>query len=146
MKRFIGFSLVALVLICCLASCNFTQSLSGDMVKESEAAPKVEEMLTALAENRISDAKGLMHSQKAENADAALTQMSEYLEGRKADSIVVTGINVNTSTGASGKTRQETVSYQVTLADGDVIYLSVVYLSDNDSTGFISFQLVLGVV
>lgn len=146
MKRFIGFSLVTLVLICCLASCNFTQNLSGELVKESEAAPKVEEMLTALAENRISDAKGLMHSQKAENADAALTQMSEYLEGRKAESLTVTGINVNTSSGASGKSRQETVSYRVMLADGDVIYLSVVYLSDNDGAGFISFQLVLGVV
>ena len=146
MKRFIGFSLVTLVLICCLASCNFTQSLSGDLVKESEAAPKVEEMLTALAENRIADAKALMHSNKAENADTALTQMSEYLNGRKAESIAVTGINVNTSSGASGKTRQETASYQVVLSDGDVSYLSVVYLSDNDSTGFISFQLVLGIV
>lgn len=146
MKRFIGFSLVTLVLICCLASCNFTQSLSGELVKESEAAPKVEEMLTALAENRVSDAKSLMHSKKTENTDTALTQMSEYLEGRKAESLTVTGINVNTSSGASGKSRQETVSYRVTLADGDVIYLSVVYLSDNDGAGFISFQLVLGVV
>ncbi len=146
MKRFIGFSLVTLVLICCLASCNFTQSLSGELVKESEAAPKVEEMLTALAENRISDAKSFMHPKKSENTDTALTQMSEYLEGRKAESIKVTGINVNTSTGASGKSRQENVGYRVTLADGDVVYLSVVYLSDNDGAGFISFQLVLGVV
>jgi hypothetical protein len=55
-------------------------------------------------------------------------------------------IIVNTSAGTSGKSRQERVAYQVTLTDGAVIYLNVVYFSNNDGKGFSAFQLVLGVV
>ena len=58
----------------------------------------------------------------------------------------VTGITVNTSAGTSGNVRQERVNYQVTLTDGAVIYLNVAYLSNNQGTGFASFQIVLGVV
>ena len=55
-------------------------------------------------------------------------------------------IYVNNSIGTSGKAKKEETTYSVTLTDGDVVYLSVVYLSDNAGTGFSSFQLVLGVV
>ena len=47
---------------------------------------------------------------------------------------------------SDGKARQEQVAYQVTLTDGSVIYLNVVYLSNTAGAGFVSFQLVLGVV
>lgn len=102
--------------------------------------------MAALAENRASDAKALMHTQSAESSDAAIAQMISYLDGRKVSSMELKSINVNTSTGTSGKTRQERVAYQVILTDGVVIYLNVVYLSNNTGTGFAEFQLVLGVV
>ena len=146
MKRFIGFSLVLLVTVCCLASCNFWTNTSGGSANNTEANQKAEEMITALAENRLSDAKALMHPQKADNIDASLAQMSEFLDGRKANTIEATHVSVHSSAGTAGKTRQETVSYKVTLSDSDVIYISVVYLSNNDGAGFISFQLVLGIV
>lgn len=146
MKKKICFVLVLLVLLSSLTACNFTQNISGAMADKAESTPKVEEMMTALAQNSASDAKNLMHPQVSERSDDAITQMSAYLDGREFSSIELKSINVNVSTGTSGKSRQEQVTYQVTLTDGAVIYLNVVYLSDNGGTGFTSFQLVLGVV
>lgn len=146
MKKLISFALVLLVLLGCLTACNFTQNMSGAIASEVEATPKVEEMMIALAVDSTSDAKSLMHPQTAEVSDDAITQMSAYIAGRKVSTMEQVSVNVNTSTGTSGTTRQEQLVYQVTLTDGAVIYLNVVYLSNNQGTGFTSFQLVLGVV
>jgi hypothetical protein len=146
MKRLIGFALVLVLLLGCMTACNFTQNMSGALAGETEAAPKVEEMMKALAEDRISDAKALMHPQVAETSDNAIAQMSDYLAGREVSAMELRSISVNTSAGTSGKSRQERVAYQVTLTDGAVIYLNVVYFSNNDGKGFSAFQLVLGVV
>ena len=146
MKKMICFALVLLALLGCLTACNFTQNMSGAIAGEAEATPKVEEMVAALADGRASDAKALMHPQMAATSDSAIAQMSAYLAGRKASAMELKSINISTSTGTAGKTRQERVAYQVTLTDGTVIFLNVVYLSDNKGTGFAAFQLVLGVV
>lgn len=146
MKKLVCFSLVVFAMLSCLISCNFTQNISDGLVDNATATPKVEEMLTALANDQTEDAKALMHSQANKETDDAIAQMSSYLSGREVSSIELKSINVNTSTGTSGKSRQEQVDYQVTLIDGDTVYLSVVYLSNNSGDGFISFQLVLGVV
>jgi len=146
MKKLIYFTLVLLILLGCLTACNFTQKLSGAIASEAEATPKVEEMMSALAENSAAKAKVFMHPQVAETSDGAIAQMSTYLAGRKVSTMELASINVNTSTGTAGTTRQEQIAYQVTLTDGDVFYLNVVYLSNNQGAGFASFQLVLGVV
>ena len=146
MKKLICWVLVLLVVLTCLLSCTFSKNLSGSLAGEAESTAKVEEMMTALAENRASDAKSLMHPKVAENSDTAIDQMSSYIDCRKVDSMELTSINVNSSTGTNGETREEKVTYQVTLDDGVVIHLNVVHLSDNDGTGFSSFQLVMGVV
>ena len=144
-KRF--FHVLTLVLLAvCLTACNFTKNISGAMASEPEAAPKVTEMMLALAENRTADAKALMHPQTAEASDSAIAQMRDYLAGRKAETVEQTSITVNTSTGTSGNIRQERVGYRVTLSDSTVIYLNVIYLSDSQGTGFAAFQVVLGVV
>ena len=145
MKKILCFVLVLLVLGS-FTACNFTQNMSGMMAGEAEATPKVEEMMAALSAANTADAKALLHPQVAESSDNAITQMSTYLAGRNAETMEVTGITVNTSTGTSGNTRQERVNYRVTLTDGAVIFLNVVYLSNNQGTGFASFQIVLGVV
>ena len=145
MKKILCFALVLLVLGS-FTACNFTQNMSGMMAGEAEATPKVEEMMAALSAANTADAKALLHPQVAETSDNAITQMSTYLAGRTAETMVLTGITVNTSTGTSGNVRQERVNYQVTLTDGAVIYLNVAYLSNNQGTGFASFQIVLGVV
>lgn len=145
MKKILCFALVLLVLGS-FTACNFTQNVSGMMAGEAEATPKVEEMMAALSAANTADAKALLHPQVAETSDNAITQMSTYLAGRTAETMVLTGITVNTSTGTSGNVRQERINYQVTLTDGAVIYLNVAYLSNNQGSGFASFQIVLGVV
>lgn len=146
MKKIICFTLALLALLGCLTACNFTQNMSGALAGEAEATPKVEEMMAALADDNISDAKALLHPQVAETSDNAIAQMNAYLAGRKASAIELISITVNISTGTAGKARQERVAYQVTLTDGSVFFLNVVYLSNNQGTGFASFQFVLGVV
>ncbi len=146
MKKLICFVLTLAVLCSCLTACSFTKNLSGAFAGEAEATPKVKQMMTALATNNISEAKALLHPEAAETSDAAIEQMSAFLDGREVDSMEQENIKVNTSTGTSGKTRQEQVVFRVTLTDGAVIYLNVFYYSDKSGTGFISFQLVLGIV
>ena len=145
MKKWICFVLVLLVLGS-FTACNITQNMSGAIAGKAEATPKVEAMMAALSAANTADAKALLHPQVAESSDNAITQMSTYLAGRNAETMEVTGITVNTSAGTSGNTRQERVNYRVTLTDGAVIFLNVVYLSNNQGTGFASFQIVLGVV
>ena len=146
MKKILCFALGLLALLGCLTACNFTQKLSGAIAGEAEATPKVEEMMAALADDHTSDAKALLHPKVAEISDHAIAQMRAYLAGRKTSAIELKSININTSTGTAGQTRQERVAYQVTLTDGAVIYLNVVYLSNKEGSGFASFQIVLGVV
>ena len=86
-----------------------------------------------------------MHPTAAETSGSAITQTCNYLGSRQATSMEQKSIRVNTTTGSSETTRQEQVSYRVTLTDDEVIYLNVVYLSDHLGTGFHSFQLVLGI-
>ena len=145
MKKWICFALIVLVLGS-FTACNFTQNMSGMMAGEAEATPKVEEMMAALSAANTADAKALLHPQAAETAESAIAQMSAYLAGRKASAIELISITVNTSTGTAGTTRQERVGYRVTLNDDAVIYINAVYLSNNQGTGFASFQIVLGVV
>ena len=146
MKKLISVALILLAVFGCLTGCNFTQKLSGALADEAESTPQVENMMTALAQNRTSDAEKLMHPQVSEKSDAAMMQMSDFLAGRAAVSMELKNINVKTSAGTSGKIRQEEVAYQVTLTDGAVIYINVIYLSNNAGSGFTSFQLALGVV
>ena len=146
MKRLLCIALLILFLMSCLTACNFTQRASGALAGAAEATPKVEEMMTALAENRASDAKALLYPQATANSATAIAQMSNYLAGRDASSIELANINFSASTGTSGKTRQEQVVYKATLSDGEVIYIEAVYLSDNTGVGFTSFRLTLGVV
>ena len=146
MKKIICFALTLLVLLGSLAACNFTQNMSGVMAGEAEATPKAEEMMAALAADNEADAKALLHPQVAEKSDDAIAQMRDYLAGRKANTIELISLNVNTSAGTNGNTRQERVGYRVTLEDGVVVFINAVYLSNNQGTGFATFQVVLGVV
>ena len=145
MKKILCLTLVLLPLLGCLAACNITQNASGAMEKLAESKPATEQMLAALAQSNDTDAKKLMHPD-AKDADNGIAQMTAFLASREARTIEVQNVNVNTSSGTSGKMRQEQVSYKVTLSDNTVIYISAVHLSNKAGTGFISFQLVLGVV
>lgn len=146
MRKLISVALILQAVLSCLTACNFTQNLSGTLADEAEATSQVEKMMMALAQNRTSDAEKLMHPQASEKSGAAMAQMSDFLAGRTVVDMELRNINVKTSTGTSGKIRQEEAAYQVTLTDGTVIYLNVVYLSNPAGIGFTAFQLVLGIV
>ena len=146
MKKLFCFTLALLVLLTCLTACNLTQNASGALAGSAEATPKVEEMMAALAANRTDEIKSLMHPNAGENTDVAIAQLSKYLAGRTVGTIEQKSINVSSSTGTSGKTRQEQVAYRVTLSDGEIVYLKAVYNSDRNGTGFLAFQMILGIV
>ncbi len=146
MKRLITIALIMLVALFCLTACNFTQKLTGTLEENAESASKVDDMLSALSNANLSGAKELMHSDAPEGTDDAIEQMIEYINGRNVTSKELSGINVNVSTGTSGKSVQEELAYKITLDDSTVIYVSTAYLSNDMGSGFISFQIVIGVV
>ena len=118
----------------------------GAIAGEAEATPKAKEMMASLAKNSTAEAKALLHSKASGNLDAAITQMIDYLDGREVSSLSPISINVNTTKSAAGSSRQERVGYTGQLSDGTIIYINAVYLSDNTDAGFLSFQIVLGIV
>lgn len=146
MKKKICLILAMTVLLGCLTACNFTQNLNGVSADNAESTPKVKEMMSALTQNRLDDAKALMHPDISEASDTAIAQMSAYLSDREAKSFEAKNVSINTSTGTSGKTRQEQIAFKVTLSDSTVIYINAIYLSNNQGDGFSTFQLVLGMV
>lgn len=143
MKKSVSLILVLVLMLGCFASCDLAENFADAVEGKAEATPKVEEMMVAIAEDNMSDAKALLHPQIADDSDDALNRLVEFIDGRKTESIEVTSISINTSAGTGGKSRQEQVSYDVELDDGEVITVSVVYLSDNQGDGFTSFQVVL---
>lgn len=146
MKKLVCFVLTLVALLCCLTACNLGENMADAIADKAEATPKAEEMVTALAEGNTQKARSLLHTRVTETSDAAIAQMVSFLAGRKANATELISVNISTSAGTSGTARQEKLGYKITLSDDTVIYLNAVYLSDNEGTGFTSFQLVLGVV
>ena len=146
MKKLISLGLVMIVALGCLASCNFTTNSSGDLAGKAKCEDECLAVLNALSDKRFDDAAELMHPEISEDVTDAFNQISSYLNGRKSANLKLVNISVNTSTGTSGKTVQEKAAFEVTLSNGEVVYLSAVYLENGEGAGFISFQLVLGLV
>ena len=144
MKKILCLTLALLAMLACLTSCNFNiQSAISDKATSKEQA---QEMMNHLSARRMTDAVSLMHPEKSNGTQLALGQIATYLNGRKATKMEVVGVNLTSSVGTAGSTSQEQVSYKVNLNDGSVVYLSTVYLKNAAGEGFVSFQMVLGVV
>lgn len=146
MKKTIWFALLILSIVSCFTACNFTTNIMDSTKNKAESTPHVEEMMSAIVEKRVSDAKSLLHPQANENTDDAIEQMVNYVNGRTVSSMELLNIKVSTSKGTSGQMRQEQVAYQVVMADGEIFYLNAVYVIGDEGNGFASFQLVLGIV
>ena len=146
MRKIMCLTLTA-VLVLMLCACNFTTNFSDSMgMTSAECVPEVEIVLQALTDGKIDEAATHFHPNVAEKSDDALEQMRDYLDGRSVSELTQQSFRVNTSTGTAGKIRQEAVTMKVVLEDGTVCYLSATHRSDNNGEGFVSFQLVLGVV
>lgn len=144
MKKMISLTLVLLMLIACMTSCELLNSMIGEIEESTESALKVTEMLTALSEKRMDDAKRLMHP-NASYDDAALEQLAEIMKERNVVSMIVMGVNVRNEVGTNGNVSTEELSYKTTLSDGTIIYVSSVYVSDNSGVGFTSFRISFGI-
>ena len=112
----------------------------------AESTEKVEQMLQALADGDTQTALTLMHPESVDRAEDRIDQMSDFLAGRTVTEMNRMGLRVNTSTGTAGKVRQEATNFQVILEDGTEIHIAATYCSNKAGEGFVSFQLVLGVV
>ncbi len=145
MKKIVCLLLVVILLLTILTACNFTTNFSNSAGQMQELE-KVENMLAALSSGDALTSKELLHPDVSTERAAALVQLQEYLNGRKVTDLEQLSWNVSTSTGLGGKTRQESASFQVTLDDDTVFYLSVCYVTEAQAQGFSSFQFVLGVV
>ena len=143
MKKKICLVLIILSVIGCLTACNFTLNNAKD---EAESTPFVEEMLAALTSDNISEAEALLHPATNDSAREALNQMIAYLNGKKISSTELINVNFTSSVGTAGKVHQEQVNYRLKLDNIETVYINAVYLSNDEGTGFVSFQLVLGLV
>ena len=116
------------------------------------ATPQVGQMLEALAAKNMDAAIALMHpsvvdtAQKRETIQARLQQMMDFIDGRAFRALSQTSLNVKNSTGTAGTVKQESASFQVTFGENTVCYLSVTSVTRDGKTGFVAYQLVLGVV
>lgn len=147
MKRFLCMLAAAAAILCLMTACNFTTNFSdGTGITTMQSAPKVEDMMTALSSGDTEAARALMHPDVAGDADDAIAQLADYIAARKTAQMEQTGLTVNTSSGTGGSVRQENGAFRVELEDGTFCYISAVHLTNSDGEGFISFQLVLGVI
>jgi len=144
--------LLATALLLSLAGCNFNGMFSDSTgTKEMEAKQQVTDMLEALANKDLEAALALMHpdvladAEKKADVTEKLQQMMNFLNGRKSLAEEQQNLNVRSGNGTSGAYKQENAAFKITLED-ETVYVAVLYLTQNGSSGFTSYQLVLGVV
>lgn len=147
MKKAFSVLAVAVAVIFLLSGCSFTTNFSDNTgASTMEAADKVEDMVAALTAGNMDTALALMHPNRTTDSEAGIKQMCEYLAGRKTVDLNHQSLRVSTRSGTSGDARQESAAIRAELEDGTVVFLSVTYLTDSTGEGFVSFQMVLGVV
>ena len=146
MKKLFCFILVLATLVVFLTGCNFAQSMKDALIDMAESQPKAEEMIEALSYKQIDSAKALLHPDIAEESNSAIYQLTTYFSGHLIETIEIINVNLHSSVGTDGTAKEEKVTYKLTQSDGDIIHLSTVYRTDNNGSGFVSFQLVLGLV
>ena len=146
MKKILAL-LLTLLILCTMAGCNFTTNFSDSTGNSKmQAISEVETLMEALADEDLEEALTFIHPNVSKKSLPAITQMADYLEGRGVKKLEQQSVSVNTTSSITGKARQENGTFKVILQDNTVIYISAVYLENNDGKGFVSFQLVLGLV
>ena len=147
MKKIISLIIVCLLILFSFTSCNFFESIAETVVSETESAPKVEEMLTALVNGQTDNATALLHPDIDDEASlSAIYQLSSYIEGRSIEQINQLGVKINTSLTTDGEVKTENITYQLIFADGESVYIQSSYVYAKEMSGFSSFQLVLGII
>ena len=139
--------LICLLLVGCLllTGCNlsYTNSLPSAELKSVESFNTI---LTALSTGDIAAAKALMYPEVAEASVAPLTQISEFLDGRKVTKLEKVANQVRSSTGTQGKIWEEKEQYTAVLEDETPVAFVIFYYEQGTDVGFTSVQLVLGAI
>ena len=151
MKKITALLLIT-VLILPLAGCNFNSSISdsgGNL--EMEAKQRVADMLEAMTQKDMEAVLALMYPDLLEDEIKKLPvidqlqQIMDYVDGRKVLSLEQQSVNVQNSSGTAGTVKREQAVFKVGFAE-ETVYISVTYLTQNGKSGFISYQMILGVV
>lgn len=147
MKKSVIILAVVVAACCLLTACNFTTNFNDSIgITQMEAFSQVEKMISELAEQDMDEALKLVHPDRKTDAQEMLEQVADFLAGRSAAEIEQTSLSVKNSTSAQGKVRQENGTLRVELDDGETLYISVSYVTQENAEGFYTFQLVLGLV
>lgn len=147
MKKRVSVWVVVVAVCCLLTACNFTTNFNDSIgITQMEAFPQVEKMISALAEQDMDGALELVHPDRKADAQEVLKQVADFLAGRKVTEMEQTNLSVKNTSSNQGNTRQENGTLSVVLEDGERLYLSVCYVTQENVEGFYTFQLVLGLV
>ena len=146
MKKLLCLTLVIVMTVCALSSCALMEKIVMHILENAESPDKVDEMMAALADDRIDDAKALMHPDVTEDVIGdSLEALATYLDGRIMLSKQVTSLSVKKNRKKSSKVLEEHISYDITLSDESVITVETIYISDENGAGFTTFRFALGV-
>ena len=150
--RKLGVLLLTMMLILPLTGCNFNTSFNDSLgVKEMEAKQQVADMLEAMTQKDMEAVLALMYPDLLEDEIKKLPvidqlqQIMDYVDGRKVLSLEQQSVNVQNSSGTAGTVKREQAVFKVGFAE-ETVYISVTYLTQNGKSGFISYQMILGVV
>ena len=146
MKRIICLVLVICALICSLTSCAVVEGIFLGLLVSgtSEAAGKVEEMVTALSEGRADDALLYMHPAAQADASSGINTMIEYINGRSIESMQQTGYYTNSTITTLGTIVKEQITYNVVFTDGTAIGIDAIYTTNFEGQGFSKFLITMG--
>ena len=142
--RKIAFILILSTLLS-LCGCSFLNVHSSG-IGQSEYKEQAQRLLDALSDGDIKAAVAMMHPDAQMEANAGLRQIVGYLDGRKVVSMEQMRINKQSSSTLEGRASLEQAGFDLKLDDGTACSVSMAYLEDPAGKGFLSVQLILGVV
>ena len=150
--RKLGAFVLTMLLILSLAGCNFNTSFNDSVgVKDMQAKQQVADVLEAMTQKDMEAVLALMYPDLVEDEIKKLPlidqlqQIMDYVDGRKVLSLEQLSVNVQNSSGTAGTVKREQGAFKVGFAE-ETVYISVTYLTQNGKSGFVSYQLILGVV
>lgn len=151
MKKRIFIILGLIAFLLCLTNCNSFPNFdtSAEVVESSLSVPQTEKMLAALQARHTLNACALLHPTSAQTSTGDILQMIQYLDGRRISAIELDNIRVTVTPNLlrlmPGTTQSEETEYLITLESGESFRVHATYLSDPNGSGFVSFQILIGV-
>ena len=131
------------IMLFSLIGCTFYNSSQG--IGKSDYADQTRQMLDALSRGDMDSAMKLMHPEAKKNARPGLTQIVDYLDGRKVVSMEQMRISTQSNSGLTGRATLEQAGFDLKLDDGTLCSVSMAYMKDSAGEGYTSVQLILGV-